>query len=116
MANDMTAQEKAEQELKPFVDIAGNEIHEGAILEMYHFTAHHNRKQFMYKQVRGYKKYNDGTIFLEIYHLPLNNKKDWFFLKDKDAKLMLRVLSCNCEQHTHTILRKGNWNRRSYES
>lgn len=60
-------------------DIAGNEIREGDILKVYHFTGARNKKHYMYKQV-GSVVVLGNYKYLRIFHLPMTDKKESYFV------------------------------------
>lgn len=75
-------------------DCVGNEIHEGAILKVFHFYGARSRKKFMYKQVGSLR----GN-YREIHHLPISKDKG-FYLRREDSTLNNSVVvSCNCKFH-----------------
>lgn len=88
-------------------DCVGNEIHEGAILKVYHFTGARNRKYFMYKQVG--KIVNEKNNLREILHLPIRENGHGYYVKDDTIMLDAVVVQCNCEFHIYNNLRLFNW-------
>ena len=80
-------------------DCVGNEIHEGAILKVFHFVGKRKRKHFMYKQVGPLRNNN----LREIFHLPLTSgsyyKKEDSILEDSV------VVECCCNFHIYNDLK-----------
>lgn len=86
-------------------DCVGNEIHETAILKVFHFTGSRNRKHFMYKQVGEIFVAKDGSKYHKIFHLPMDREFS-FYLKPVDAVLGDSVVvQCNCEFHIYNNLK-----------
>jgi|WetSurMetagenome_2_1015567.scaffolds.fasta_scaffold463515_2 hypothetical protein len=83
-------------------DCVGNEIHEGAILKVYHFTGSKKRKHFMYKQVG--KIVNEKNNLREIKHLPIG-KDGGYYKKDDTVLLDSVVVQCSCEFHIYNNLK-----------
>lgn len=84
-------------------DCVGNEIHQGAILKVFHFIGPRKRKYFMYKQVGEIFKANDGTEYRKIYHLM---DGEGYYLKPIDAVLDDSVVvQCGCEKHIYDDLK-----------
>lgn len=86
-------------------DVAGNEIHEGAILKVFHFVGKRNRIHYMYKQVgklqeNGYRK---------VYHLPIKSNpktsNSYYALKESEQLKGALVIACYCEEHIHKDLK-----------
>jgi desulfoferrodoxin (superoxide reductase-like protein) len=84
-------------------DIAGNEIHDGAILKVYHFTEAHGkngRRHYMYKQVF---KVKNG--FVQVSHLPIKDKPTSDYNNKGDMTDSL-VVACYCDYHIHNNLKR----------
>lgn len=81
-------------------DRVGNEIHEGAILKVFHFVGSRKRKHFMYKQVGETAK---GLT--KIYHLPITDEGNYYLIKEEPMDDYV-VVSCSCEFHIYNNLKK----------
>ncbi len=83
------------------IDIAGNEIHEGAILKVYHFTGSRKRKHYMYKQVGPLLENNLRHVF----HLPILKPNYGYYLKDDLTLNDSMVVACECRFHIYNNLK-----------
>lgn len=83
-------------------DCVGNEIHQGAILKVFHFIGSRNRKHFMYKLVGEIFKANDGSEYRKIYHLG----EEGYYLKPINTLMDDSVVvQCPCEKHIYEDLK-----------
>jgi len=84
---------------KEWRDTAGNLIHKGAIVKVYHFTGARNKKYFMYKQVVEVSEKEVSFAHLPIKSTP---KRD-FGVRDSFKDYL--VISCPCEEHIYNDLK-----------
>lgn len=76
-------------------DCIGNDVHEGAILKVFHFWGRRKRKNFMYKQVGGL---TINQLYRKIHHLPF--RLDAYYLKPTECILDDSVVvECTCDYH-----------------
>ena len=80
------------------IDCVGNDVHEGAILKVFHFVGSKKRKHFMYKKVG--EIYNSN--YRKIYHLSSNG---YYLKKISDTLSDSVVVQCNCEYHIYNNLK-----------
>lgn len=82
-------------------DCVGNEIHEGAILKVFHFVGARRRKHFMYKLVGSLRE--DG--YRKIHHLPMNPDAAYYYKKENENLENSAVVYCPCEFHIYNNLK-----------
>lgn len=81
-------------------DCVGNDIHEGAILKVFHFYGSRKRKHFMYKQIGAIH----ANGMRKIHHLPYT--EDGYYVKSaNDVLIDSVVVSCECEFHIYNNLK-----------
>ena len=85
-------------------DISGNEVHEGAILKVYHFTGANQRKYYMYKQVGPIV--SEKNNLREIYHLPFKGPGHGYYIKDDLELTDSLVVECSCKFHIYNKLKQ----------
>lgn len=83
-------------------DSVGNEIHEGAILKVFHFTGRNGRKHFMYKQVG-----ETTELYTKIWHLPIRpfNENGYYLKQNSETLHDSVVVACTCEDHIRKNLK-----------
>ena len=84
-------------------DIAGNEIHPGAILKVFHFYGSGKRKHFMYKKVNGIIE-RGRYKYYEISHL--TDEGSYYIPVDQDTLENSVVVQCSCEFHIYNNLKR----------
>lgn len=90
------------------IDAAGNEVHEGAILKVFHFRGLRNYKHFMYKQA-GDLVVQGKTIYRKIYHLPLSESDGYYLKKESSVLDDSVVVQCDCDFHTYKSLKRNKF-------
>jgi len=83
-------------------DSVGNEIHDGAILKVFHFVGARGRKHFMYKKVLGKVKKGEFEHF-EINHL--EGGGSYFIPSNREILEDCVVVQCTCEYHIYNNLK-----------
>ena len=89
-------------------DSVGNEIHERAILRVFHFIGPRKRKEFMYKQVGGTK---NGMTWIR--HLPIkpggDDKTNGYWANPDENGVLQNtvVVGCYCDFHIHNSLKRN---------
>lgn len=81
-------------------DAAGNEIHEGAILKVFHYIGDRGRREYMYKQVG---KYDQNETSLKIFHL---NGGGSYFISQRAVLNNCVVVQCLCDYHIYNSLKR----------
>lgn len=90
-------------------DRVGNEIHEGAILRMFHFSTA-RKKYYIYKQVGEVDGRNTW-----VYHLPFSEKSKGRnkgfrlgeYLDEDGIVQDVVVVNCTCEFHINNDLKRS---------
>ena len=89
-----------------FYDSVGNDLRDGDIVRMYHFTGARNRRHFMYKRFAGYHKSNKGDVYGKWHSL---DDKDHWFADHSNQFKNITVVVQRKKYHEENLKRSSKW-------